>query len=313
MSVILWIVLLPAALYLLAGCVIAVLACRRFAGAWNPMKGLTHATEELLAPYGEIIREGREWLINYPHVPVEMTSFDGLTLRASLYEHPEPKAVLVACHGYRSDGVRDFASAMHFYHSYGMSILLIDQRAAGKSEGRYITFGVRESVDVRDWCRLMQERFPELPILPAGISMGASAVLMTADDLPSHVPALLADCGFDSPREEFRFVARRYMKPLGPLLVPGVDLFCRLLAGFGLGERSASDALSRCTLPVLFVHGEADGLVPYEDTPRNAAACAGPSEVFSVPGAEHGISYLVDREGYHKAVDGFLRRYVFKE
>lgn len=292
--------------YLLAGLITAELACRRFAGAWNPMKGLTHATDAALAPYHEIVDAGRAWLLSQPHVPVEMTSYDGLRLRARFYEHPQARGILVACHGYRSDGVRDFASAMRFYHEHDLSILLIDERAAGESEGRYITFGVRESRDVRDWCRLMQERYPALPVLLAGISMGASAVLMAADELPPNVRALLADCGYDTPWDELRFVARRHIHPAAQLLVPGVDLFCRLLCGFGLKERSAADSLSRCALPVFFVHGEADGLVAYENSPKNRAACAGPTAFFSVPGADHGLSYLVDREGYCRAVDDFL-------
>ena len=312
MAVILWIVLLLAVLYLLISFILAELACRRFPGAWNPMKGLTHATSRLLAPYADLIDKGRDWLQTHPHTPVEMTSYDGLKLRANFYEHPAPKAILVACHGYRSNGVRDFASAMRYYHEHDMSILLIDQRACGESEGTFITFGVRESRDARDWCRLMQERYPDLPVLLAGISMGAAAVLMTADDLPESVTALLADCGYDSPWDELVSVARR-VSPAATILLPGVDLFCRLVCGFGLRERSAADSLSRCRRPVFFVHGEADNLVPYENSPKNQAACAGPSVLFSVPGADHGISYLVDRTGYCRAVDDFLSTYVFAD
>ncbi len=311
MAVVLWIVGVLVVLYCILSCVIAVLACRRFSGAWNPMKGLTHATEKLLAPYMDIIGAGRDWLKTHPHTPVEIMSYDGLRLRAALYENPDAKAVLVACHGYRSNGIRDFASAMRFYHDHGMTILLIDQRASGQSEGKYTTFGVRERLDIRDWCAAAADRFPRLPILLAGISMGASSVLMAADDLPENVAAVLADCGYTSPWDEFAFIARRYMTPAGVILLPGVDLFCRLLAGFGLRECSAEDTLRRCRLPVFFVHGEADGLVPYEFSPRNMAACAGPTTLFSVPGADHGMSYLIDPAGYHRAVTEFLHKNVF--
>lgn len=312
MSLVLWIIVILAALYLLVCFIIAELACRRFSGSWDPLRGLTHATDKLLSPFRGMIDAGHEWLRTQPHTQVEMTSYDGLKLKARLYENPDARGILVACHGYRSDGVRDFASAMSFYHDHGLSILLIDQRAAGESEGKFITFGVRESVDVRDWCALMGERFPGLPVFLAGISMGASSVLMTADDLPENVAALLADCGYDSPWGEFRYVARHYMHPAAQALLPGVDLFCRLVCGFGLKERSAADSLSRCRLPVFFVHGEADELVPFENSPKNKAACAGPAYLFSVPGADHGISYLVDPDGYHNAVQEFLTDFVIK-
>lgn len=307
MSVVLWILAGLAVLYLLACLITTILACRRFPHRRNPMHALTNATDTLLAPYRDVIDAGRDWLLHHPHIPMEMTSYDGLKLRAQFYGNPDARAILVACHGYRSSGVRDFASAMSFYHDHGFSILLIDERATGESEGKYITFGVRESRDIRDWCRLMQERFPDTRVLLAGISMGASAVLMAADDLPENVAAILADCGYDSPWEELRDVARLHVSPAAQLLLPGIDLFCRLLAGFGLRERSASDSLSRCRLPVFFVHGEADGLVPYANSLKNRAACSGPSCLFSVPGADHGISYLIDPDGYHKAVNAFLQ------
>lgn len=306
MSAVLWVLVSLAVLYLLACLVTAILACRRFPPKRNPMHALTHATDTLLGPYRDVIDAGRDWLLNHPHIPMEMTSYDGLKLRAQFYENPDARGILVACHGYRSSAVRDFASAMSFYHDHGLSILLIDERAAGESEGKYITFGVRESRDIRDWCRLMQERFPDKRVLLVGISMGASAVLMTADDLPDNVAAILADCGYDSPWDELRDVARKHVSPAAQILLPGIDLFCRLIAGFGLKERSASDSLSRCGLPVFFVHGEADNLVPFANSLKNRAACAGPSYLFSVPGADHGISYLIDPDGYHRAVNKFL-------
>lgn len=312
MAIVLWCLGGLLGLYLLASFLTAELACRRFPRAWDPMKGLTHATDALLAPYAEIIGEGRDWLLRHPHDEAEITSFDGLRLRASYYDNPAGRGLLVACHGYRSDGVRDFASALRFYHDHGLSILLIDQRASGRSEGRYITFGVRESRDVRDWCLWARERHPELPVVLAGLSMGASTVLMASDDLPENVRVLLADCGYDSPWDELAFVARHDLHPAAQVLLPGVDLFCRLLGGFGLRERSASDSLSRCRRPVFFVHGEADGFVPPECSAKNRAACAGPTALLSVPGAEHGISFLVDREGYLRALDDFLQTYFFR-
>lgn len=313
MAVLFWIVGVLAALYLLASLTAALLASRRFTGKLDPTHGLTHATDDRLMPYQDRIGKGQAWLRETPSEPMSMTSFDGLKLRARYYAHPDPRGVLVACHGYRSCGFRDFSSAMRFYHDHRLSILLIDQRACADSEGKYITFGVRESVDVRDWCRLMQKLHPELPILAAGISLGASSVLMTADDLPENVAALIADCGFDNPWGECRYVARHFLHPAAVILLPGMDLFCRLICGFGLRERSASGSLSRCERPVFFVHGEVDELVPFENSVKNRAACAGPSVLFTVPEADHGLSFLLDTDGYRAALDDFLQTYVFNE
>ncbi len=311
MTAVLWCVLGAAVLYLLTGLVVFELGFRRFTGERNPMRAMTNATDALLAPYHELMDSGMGWLRTHPAERAEIVSFDGLRLRGRLYLNPKARAILVACHGYRSNGIRDFASACRYYGEHDMSVLLIDERACGESEGRYITFGAKESRDVRDWCEYAAERFPGLPVVLAGISMGGAAVLMTADALPDSVAAILADCGFSNGRDELIYVARHYVGRPAAAIVPCVGLWCRLLGGFSLREPDAARALSRTTKPVFFVHGEADELVPCSDSIKNAASCAGPTEVFTVPGAQHGMSYLVDHEGYCRAVDAFLEKYVF--
>jgi len=293
--------------YLLLSLAFTMIACRRFPPKKSPLHGLTHATQDLLAPYAQIIAAGQEWIDTSPFREVTLRSLDGLRLHARLYENKHAKAVLVACHGYRSNGRRDFSASCPYYYAHGLSVLLIDERATGKSEGRYITFGVRESDDIRLWCEQMREIFPSLPVVLAGISMGASSVLMASDSLPDNVRAILADCGYDSPREQLKYVARRFMPRLSILFLPGVELLCRIVCGFSLRKSSACAHLANCQLPVFFVHGTADGLVPYGDSLKNQSACAGESELFLVPGAEHGMSYLVDMDGYRQRLERFLR------
>lgn len=297
-------------LYLLVSLAVFELAFRRFGGQWNPMKALTNATDALLAPYRDRMETGMSWLREHPSEPVEIRSFDGLKLRGRLYRHPDARAVLVACHGYRSNGVRDFASACRYYGGHAMSILLIDERACGESEGRFITFGIKESRDARDWCRFAETLFPGRPVVLAGISMGGAAVLMTADDLPESVAAILADCAFSSAWDELSYVARHYMARPAAWLLPGIELCCRLIGGFSLRERTAEKALQNTTKPVFFVHGEADELVPHENSVRNRAACPTETAMLSVPGAQHGMSFLVDHDGYCAAVDKFLKTCV---
>ena len=65
-----------AALYLVVTLVIFFLAFRRFREDHDPMKGLTHATDKLLAPYAVRIDAGKSWLREHASVPVEITSAD---------------------------------------------------------------------------------------------------------------------------------------------------------------------------------------------------------------------------------------------
>ena len=69
---------------------------------------------------------------------------------------------------------------------------------------------------------------------------------------------------------------------------------------------SALGAVSNTTLPILLIHGEADGFVPCEMSREIAAACASKAQLETFPGADHGVSYLSDPERYGRIVKEFL-------
>ena len=52
---------------------------------------------------------------------------------------------------------------------------------------------------------------------------------------------------------------------------------------------------------MLLIHGQADTFVPVEMSYENYSACAAKKKLIVVPGAVHGLSYLVARERYEKA------------
>lgn len=307
MKALLIVIGVAAVLYLLITWAMFQLICRRFEGKFNPLSIIGEATSEALKPYADQVRAGIQWIQDYPTVEVEITSFDGLKLRGTLFENPRARGIMIGCHGYRSTGPRDFSSACTFYHGHDLSLLLIDERGNGRSEGKYITLGVRERRDVADWCRYIQARYPHLPILLTGISMGAATVMMSAPDLPANVGGIVADCGYASPRDEVRYILRHYLHLPAGLFLVGIDLWARLLGGFSLRDASAEEALTRNDRPVFFIHGQADELVPHDNLARLETACKAPFVSFSVPNTGHGMSYLVDHEGYKARLAEFLK------
>lgn len=311
MKTILLLFLLLSVLYFALSLFLFRLMCLRFdRRRHNPLHILGQNTDQSLRSYTAEVEAGRRWMETTPRESVEIHSFDGLRLRGWLYENPEARAVLVASHGYQSTGERDFGPACEFYYRRGFTILLVDQRAAGRSEGKYVTLGLREHCDIEDWCRFAQARFPELPTLLAGISMGATIALMASPRLPENVRCLLADCGYADAWEEVRYVFRHARMPLGPVL-KGIDFWCRCLGGFSLRQYSAPEALAHNTRPILFIHGQKDSFVPWTNSLVNLQACPAPTQSFFVPQAAHGLSFFADPEGYAAAVDSFLDAYLF--
>ena len=263
---------------------------------------------EIYEPCWELIKEWIQQIRQMPHEDVEITSFDGLKLRGKFYEYAPSAPVELLFHGYRGTSEQDMAGGVLRCHLVGHSALLIDQRASGRSEGKVITFGIHESKDCHSWIEYVQQRFgPQRKVILCGISMGAATVLMAAGKpLPPSVVGVLADCGFTSPREIIRKVIRQLHLPPA-LMYPFVRLGARVFGGFDLEEDTPLAAMSRCQVPVIFFHGEADDFVPCEMSRQNYEACSGVKKLVTVPGAGHGLCYFVQPEEYLQAVRDFFR------
>ena len=242
--------------------------------------------------------------------PEELTirSRDGLKLCGSYLDAPDAKACMLLCHGYRSRGGLDFALVLRTLYEHGCSVLVIDQRAHGRSEGKYIAYGVLERYDCQQWAWFLHAKLGgRVPIFLEGMSMGASTVMMAAElALPPSVVGIIADCGYNSPWEELRHCIKyRYHLPVFPVL-PLTELMCRLVAGYSLKGASAAASLANSPLPLLIIHGMDDDFVPATMTAENYAAAAGEKRQILVPGARHALSYLVDRERLEKELMDFI-------
>ncbi len=259
----------------------------------------------------DLINSGIEWITAKDCEKIEITSYDGLKLAARFLPAEDPRGTIILMHGYRAPLYRDFACVYEYFNSLGFNLLIPSQRAHGESEGKYICYGVKERYDCQKWAEYIYSRFgAESDIFLDGLSMGCSTVLMASDlKLPENVRGILADCGFTSAWDELSYLLKRYAHlPVHPIL-DGVNLMVKLFAGFALDECSTVDCVAQTDIPILFVHGTDDTFVPCEFSKENYKACSSEKKLVLVDGAEHGVSYLVDRDGCQKEIEAFFERY----
>lgn len=262
--------------------------------------------------YAQLISDGGEWFRSRSPENVSVSASDGTRLAGLYLEHPHAKGTIIMVHGFRSDPFYDFSRAFECYYSQGYSLLAVYQRAHGLSGGEYISFGIKERFDCRDWAKYIYDRFgPEHDIFLSGLSMGASTVLMACGTgLPSTVRGIVAYCGFTSPYAEFREILKhKFHLPEHPFL-DIAQTFCRIMAGFSFKEYSTVDAMKENSIPILFIHGEADSLVPSKFTRENYDACAGEKVLVLVPGADDWCGCLVDTERCRKELTEFLTKHA---
>ena len=263
-------------------------------------------TDEYPIPDGEIYEPFRESMINWirqrremPHRAVEVTSFDGLTLRGNYYEYAKGAPMEIMFHGYRGSSERDLSGGVARCFALGHNALVVDHRGSGASDGRVISFGILERHDCLTWIDFaLREIDPDAEIILTGISMGASTVLMCgAEELPQNVIGILADCGYTSAREIIcKVVAEMKLPPR--LMYPLIRLGARLFGGFDPDETSPIEAVKKCRVPVIFFHGDTDTFVPFDMSVQNYNACVTKKRLVKIKGAGHGLCFPVDPEGY---------------
>lgn len=273
-------------------------------------KKLIHMSE-IPQELGAGLYEAQERLRSAPHETVTAEGYDHVKLVGHWFPCAEPKRIILAVHGWRSFWWRDFGPIADFWFKNGCSVLFIEQRAQGESEGDYIGFGMLERYDCLDWLQWINENGGgNLPIYLAGLSMGATTVMMTADQaLPKNVKGIMADCGFTSPAAIWHKVKETDLHLHNPALDQLADRYCSRKTGMHTDSCSTADVLKESHAPLLLIHGDADRFVPVEMTLENYAACTAPKELLIVPGAGHGMSYVIAREDYESAVLRFWKNY----
>lgn len=210
-------------------------------------------------------------------------SADGTKLHGWLFEHPQPKHVLLYFHG-NGEHVAFNADLMAFLRDeLQASVLIFDYRGYGKSEGNPHEAGI--VADGKAAHRWLAERagVPTDGVVLMGRSLGGGAAVASAAELGAR--ALVLQNTF----------ARMVDTAAG--LYPWLPV--RLVM------RNRYDSLARIANyegPVFQSHGTADEMIPYEQAKRLFAAA--PSEQkqwFEVSGAGHNSPY--PREYYQQLRD----------
>lgn len=255
----------------------------------------------------EEVRLHAEKLQNTENELIEIESYDGTKLVGHWFPNPNEKRIIIAMHGWRSSWARDFSLIADFWMKNGCSVLFAEQRGQGESGGDYMGFGLMERFDAAEWAKWAnREKSETRPIYLAGLSMGASTVLMSANlGLPNNVRGIMADCGYTSPHAIWKHVVENNLHLSYGILGRIADDMCRKKIRIGTKDFSTVDAMLETEIPVLFFHGSDDHFVPVEMTYENYKACVSEKRLLIVPGAEHGMSYYADREGYEKIVQEF--------
>ncbi|MEH2424735.1 MAG: alpha/beta fold hydrolase [Nostoc sp.] len=208
-------------------------------------------------------------------------------------EAKQPNAkVLLYLHG---NGINIGANIAHAnrFHQLGFSVLLIDYRGYGRSEGMFPNEKRVYEDAVTAWNYLVQQqKIPPSQIFLYGHSLGGAIAIDLAVKHP-QAAGLIVESSFTSIRDLITYRNMFWMFP--------VDLI--------LTQRFNSiKKLPNLKMPVLFIHGAADSTVPSFMTQKLYAVAPEPKQLLLVPGADHNNTAVVAGSQYLQWVESFVQQ-----
>jgi len=238
--------------------------------------------------------------------PWSTVTADGLTLRGWLIPSRSRRQLVVLVHGMWSSW-EHMARLGGDLNRRGYDVLLFDLRGHGQSDPARLSMGRREKADIRavlDWA--VDEGYGPDRVGWVGHSMGASTLLMAADDIPEIHAAVL-----DSPYADLPELLKDQLSKhshLPKVFNAGILLAAHRAYGLRADEiRPIRSARRWGNRPILLIHGDADSTVPIRDAYRLRQALGERCDLVVRPGVEHVEAYKEDRRGYVSRLDRFFR------
>lgn len=243
--------------------------------------------------------------LEYEHLEIE--SFDGFKLKGYYYnKYPKSDKVIIIHHGYTASHYV-CVQFLDIFFDQGFNILLVDMRSHGDSEGKYITYGYKEQQDLDLWVDLIRSRIGKDGIIGLhGQSMGGATVLMYGGNYSNKIDFVIADCAYSNGKEILRYQFKQAEVPFFPVYNI-VKRECKNKCGFDMDKISPIDCIKDKDIPVLFIHGTGDTVVPVTMSEKMFGIKIGnKNKLLIIPGAIHVGAYSKDKEAYVKAVRDFI-------
>jgi len=213
--------------------------------------------------------------------------------------------VVLLVHGVRGNRL-DMVRRARWLTTKGYSVVMIDLQAHGETPGRAITFGWRESRDVRaaiDWIR---STTPGRRVALIGTSLGGASAVLGAQ--PVGVDALVLEEVYPRVTDAVEDRIRMRLGPLAPVLAPLLLAQLDVRLGITPAQLEPIRSIAQVGAPVLVLGGSRDEHTTEAETRELFAAAKQPKQLWIVEGARHEDLFAFDPAAYEAHVLPFLDR-----
>ncbi|MCQ2793577.1 MAG: alpha/beta fold hydrolase [Bacilli bacterium] len=252
----------------------------------------------------------RLWYFAQNIEELTICSFDKLTLKGYLLRNNSNKLAIIL-HGYRGRYYSSVSQARIFYES-GFDVFMPNNRAHDTSEGKQFSMGPKEVKDLLNWINYLLKINPNYQIALMGISMGAHIVMLSVgQSMPNNVKCFIEDCGYTNLMDELKFQLKKSMKVAHPKFLMWLNnLYIQFFHHFSMNS-STENSLPKTKIPGLFIHGDKDNFVPFDNLEKNYSLMSNNVDKKKVvfENKEHNRA-ITDKDKYKMEVINFVNKYI---
>src|SRR5262245_56102919 len=220
-----------------------------------------------------------------PFTPLTIATADGERLHAWRMDPPAPRARVLYFHG-NGGNLSNWAPILAAIVRRGYSVTAIDYRGYGVSTGRPTERGLERDADAFVRAAWLDD-VEEIPTVFWGRSLGTAVAAYAATvRKPS---GLIIESGF----------------PDGRAVVRGSAVFA-VLSLFATYRFPTAEHVNRAAVPVLQLHGDRDGVIPFALGQELFARIDGRKQFVVIAGGDHNDATLSDPKAYWEAIDRFV-------
>jgi fermentation-respiration switch protein FrsA (DUF1100 family) len=218
--------------------------------------------------------------------PLTIETADGERLRAWHLARPDAVAQVVYFHG-NGGNLSVWSDVLIGIVNRGYEVIAVDYRGFGLSTGSPTEQGLYR--DVEATIRFVDDglRQPGLPLIYWGRSIGSA---MAAYAASRRAPdGIILEAGF--PSAEAIFSGNPVM---------------RVLLMFATYRFPTAEWMAQVTAPALVLHGDSDGIIPYQAGRQLYDSLPGPKTFVTIPGGDHNDPAPPDAAHYWGAIKEFI-------
>ena len=254
----------------------------------------------------------REKLLSMDSEKLEIKSKDNNELIGYLFkQNVNNKKLIILVHGWHTDAFMNVSRfGKMYFEDQSFDILIVYNEAHYPSNGNIIGFGVNDSYNVIKWINHINEMYPnKYTIYLHGVSMGASSCLFSYKyQLPSNVMGIIVDSGFSNVHNQLKYSAQmRYGRNFNLVLKLIRNKIKRNLK-YDIVSENVLDIINNYNIPIMFIHGKEDLVVPVNMTIKMYESYKGPKKLLLVDGAGHIDACRVDPIKYKEEIYEFINK-----